>query len=185
MPARMLHLSRRGLRLVGRVEMLLAGGILAAIVLMILAQVGLNAGLGDPFPWEQEAGAYALVWLTFLGASIALKQMRHITIASFPSALPPRGKAAMRVLSYAIILWLLYVVMRELLFVIPIEGRALTVALPIDLPRSWFFSVPLFACCALMVWTAAHFVAENLLRVLGVLDGEEAPLMARESPEQA
>ena len=164
-----LLVSRRLLTLTGKAEVLCAGAILLAIVLMILVQVALNAGLGNPIPWEQEGGAYLLVWLTFLGASIALKQMRHVKIASFVSVLPPRAEAVLRMLAFAVIIWLLYVLMRELLGsngIIAIEGRASTVALPIDVPRSWFFSVPLFVSCILMLWTTTHYFLENLLRLL-------------------
>ena len=44
---------RSGLRWIGRIELALASAILMGIVLMILAQVLLNAGLGNPITWEQ------------------------------------------------------------------------------------------------------------------------------------
>ena len=45
---------------IAQVEMIFAATILVGIVLMIFAQVLLNAGLGRPITFEQEAGAYAL-----------------------------------------------------------------------------------------------------------------------------
>ncbi|MDG2404619.1 MAG: TRAP transporter small permease subunit, partial [Paracoccaceae bacterium] len=77
------QLVRRALFRIAQIEMIFAATILVGIVIMISAQVLLNAGLGRPITFEQEAGAYALVWLTFIGASIALKQMRHVAIVSF------------------------------------------------------------------------------------------------------
>ena len=62
--------------------------------------------------------------------------------------------------------------MKELTGIIPIEGRAMTVALPIDVPRSWFFSVPLFITCALMIWTSAHYLLANLMRLFGGATGD-------------
>lgn len=153
---------RRGLRLIGHVEMALAAAILIGIVLMIIAQVLLNAGLGNPIAWEQEAGAYALVWLTFLGASIGLKKMRHVTIVSFIGKLPQRVQSALRAIVFGIVLWTLFILIRELFPIMDIESRSTTIALPIDLPRSSFFSVPLLVSSGMMVLTAGLYFVEAL-----------------------
>ncbi|MGI9499293.1 MAG: TRAP transporter small permease [Geminicoccaceae bacterium] len=162
---------RRLLNVIGRIEMVLAALILAGIVLMIVAQVLLNAGLGNPITWEQEAGAYALVWLTFIGASIGLKQMRHVTIVSFVGKLPARIRSAVRAVVYAAVIWTLFMLISELMPIMEIESRAETVALPINLPRSYFFSVPLMITSILMIATAALFLVEA---VMGALRGPGA-----------
>ncbi len=172
----MRQLVRRSLFRLGQAEMVLAAAILLGIVLMITVQVMLTAGLGRPITWEQEAGAYGLVWLTFIGASIALKKMRHVTIVSFVGKLPGRLRSLVRALVYALILWTLYALMRELSPIIAIEARSTTVALPIDLPRSYFFSVPLLVSCLLMTLTTVLFLVEA---VLGVVDqNKDAGLLA-------
>lgn len=51
-----------------------------------------------------------------------------------------------------------------------IEARSTTVALPIDLPRSYFFSVPLMVSCFLMVLTTVLFLVESVLGVVGQAD---------------
>ena len=159
------HLARfrHVLKLVGIAEIILAAFILTGIVLMIIAQVALNAGLGNPLTWEQEAGAYALVWLTFVGASAGLKQMRHITIVSFVGRLPHRPRALVRAAVFATMLWMYFILMRELIPIMEIEARATTVALPFDLPRSYFFSVPLLATSAMMALTTTLYFLEALL----------------------
>ena len=145
--------------------MILAAVILVGIVTMITVQVLLTAGIGNPITWEQEAGAYGLVWLTFIGASIALKQMRHVTIVSFVSMLPHRLRHLVRAVVYTMILWTLYSLVRELTPIMEIEARATTVALPIDLPRSYFFSVPLMISCSMMAMTALLFLLEAILGI--------------------
>ncbi len=162
-----LRTVRRALFHIGRIEMVLAAAILVGIVLMIVVQVLLNAGLGRPITWEQEAGAYALVWLTFIGASIGLKCMRHVTIVSFVGKTSPRVRSAIRAIVFGLILWTLYILMRELSPIMTIEARSTTVALPIDLPRSYFFSVPLMVSCALMTLTALLFLFEAILGAFG------------------
>jgi TRAP-type C4-dicarboxylate transport system permease small subunit len=157
---------RRALFRIAQVEMIFAATILVGIVFMIFAQVLLNAGLGRPITFEQEAGAYALVWLTFIGASIALKQMRHVTIVSFVGKLPYRLKHFVRAIIFALVLWTLYILIRELSPIMAIEGRSTTVALPFDFPRSYFFSVPLMISCLLMTLTSALFFIEAVVGTL-------------------
>ncbi len=155
----MLDVLRTVSRWIGRVEMALAAAILIGIVLMILVQVALNAGLGNPIAWEQEGGAYALVWLTFLGASIGLKQMRHVKVVSFVGHLPPRAREAVRAAVHAGVVWTLWTLLRELGPIMEIESRSTTIALPIDLPRSTFFSLPLMLASGSMLLTATlHFI---------------------------
>ena len=157
---------RGGLRWIGRIELVLASVILMGIVLMILVQVLLNAGLGNPITWEQEGGAYALVWLTFLGASVGLKQMRHVAIVSFVGRLPPKARNAIRALVFAGIIWTLLALLRELGPIMEIEARSTTIALPIDLPRSYFFSVPLVLTSSMMLLTALFYFLEALAGVI-------------------
>ena len=169
--------ARALLNIIGRIEMVLAALILAGIVLMIIAQVLLNAGLGNPITWEQEAGAYALVWLTFIGASIGLKQIRHVTIISFVGKLPARARSAVRAVVYALVIWTLYVLIRELVLIMEIEARAQTVALPINLPRAYFFSLPLMIASLLMMATAALFFVEAVIGALRSTHAEREGLL--------
>ena len=122
--------------------------------------------MGNPITWEQEGGAYALVWLTFIGASIGLKQLRHVKnrFVCF--------KSINTVAKFVLCNWIcshiygfLIILLLELTNIIPIEGRATTIALPIDVPRSWFFSVPLFITSILMLWTVSHYFISACYRV--------------------
>lgn len=156
-------LIRTTLYRIGQIEMLLAATILVGIVLMIFAQVLLNSGLGRPILWEQEVGAYGLVWITFLGASIALKQMRHVTIVSFVGGLNFRLRNLIRAIIWLIILFTIYSLIHELTPIMKIEARASTVTLPFDFPRSYFFSVPLMVSCYSMALTSTLFLFEAIL----------------------
>jgi TRAP-type C4-dicarboxylate transport system permease small subunit len=104
--------------------------------------------------------------------------MRHVTIASFVGKLPVKLGGAVRAVVFAIMLWTLYIIMRELLPIMEIEARSTTVALPIDLPRSYFFSLPLLISCALMVPTLLLFLFEAILRAFGATEDDLlAPIM--------
>ena len=177
---RTLDVSQKLLEIVGRIEIALAGLILIFIVAMIVIQVILNAGLGNPITWEQEGGAYALVWLTFIGASISLKQLRHVKIVSFVSRLPARWQSLANAIGYGVIIWVLIILLLELTNIIPIEGRATTIALPFDVPRSWFFSVPLFITSVLMLWTAGHYFISACYRFFDPLQSSLSAILVHE-----
>ncbi len=55
-------------------------------------QVFFRYALNDSLFWSEELGRLILVWLTFLGASVAYKRGAHIGVDALVNALPPAGK---------------------------------------------------------------------------------------------
>jgi len=158
---------RKILILVGKIEIIVATLCLSFVVFMIIVQVGLNNLFNSAIIWEQEAGRYALIWLTFIGASVGVKQMRHVTIISFVGYLPIKYRFLIRSIVYAITLWMFSVLIIELFMVFEIESRATTVTLPLDLPRSYFFSLPLIISSILIMLTTLLYFIEAIMIALG------------------
>jgi len=50
--------------------------------------------------------------------------------------------------------------------IMPIEARSRTMALPVEVQRHWFYSVPLFASLTSMALTGCYLVAAELARAL-------------------
>ncbi len=149
---------RRFLAIVGRVELVIGGALLLFMAMLITTQVILRSGFGRPLTWMEEMVTYTLVWLTFIGASIGLKQRRHVTISSFLKQLPARYQLYVRVAATSIIIVLLFLLIYYARQIIPIESSATTVALPLDLPRSLFFSVALLVNSILMQLTMFYYL---------------------------
>jgi hypothetical protein len=58
--------------------------------------------------------------------------------------------------------------------VMEVEGRSHTISLPVELPRSWFYSLPLTASAASMALTTVYcFLLE--LRILAGRQASSAP----------
>ena len=53
-------------------------------------------------------GAYAFIWVVFVGAGVGMKEGRHILIATFGSHLPPRFGAALRMLVWLLVMTTLW-----------------------------------------------------------------------------
>lgn len=58
-------------------------GLLASMTLVTFAQVFFRFVIVHSLPWSEEFSRYALVWASFLGASVALKRGLHIGVEAF------------------------------------------------------------------------------------------------------
>ena len=71
-----------------RAELICAAGLAGAVTLLILLNV-VTRSLGAALFWVDELAIYAMVWMTFLGASAALHYGETVAITVLTDALPP------------------------------------------------------------------------------------------------
>lgn len=81
-----MHLASR---ILTRTTEILVAGLLAAMAAALLLEVGLRYGLGISLPWTSEFARYAMIWVTFLGAALAIREREHIRVTFFIRLLPP------------------------------------------------------------------------------------------------
>jgi TRAP-type transport system small permease protein len=163
----MLAHYRRLLDRIGAIEQGLGIGLILLIVIAITVQVFTRYALGRPIAWVEETATYAFIWMVFVGASLGLKRGRHIFIATFGSHLPPRPAVALRVLACLLILLTLAVLVHQGIKVMGVEGRSSTISLPIELPRSWFYSLPLTLSAASMALTTLWQLLHDVMALAG------------------
>jgi TRAP-type C4-dicarboxylate transport system permease small subunit len=163
----MLARYKRLLDRIGAVEQALGIGLILLIVAAITVQVFTRYALGRPIAWVEESATYAFIWMVFVGASVGLKRSRHIVIATFGSHLSLRPAAGLRALVWLLILGTLAVLVVQGVKVMEVEGRSHTISLPIELPRSWFYSLPLTLSAASMALTAVFLLLEDLAVIAG------------------
>jgi TRAP-type transport system small permease protein len=163
----MLATYKRVLDHIGTAERSLGIALILYMVTAITVQVFTRYVLGRPIAWVEESATYAFIWMSFVGASVGLKQGRHILIATFGAHLPPRWAAGMRALVWALMLLTLLVLVVQGWKVIGVEGRSSTISLPIELPRSWFYSLPLTLSAASMILTALYLWLQELAVIAG------------------
>lgn len=173
----MLDAYRRLLDRIGAVERALGIALIQLIVAAIALQVFTRYALGLPIAWVEESATYAFIWATFVGASLGLKQSRHILIATFGARLPPRAAAALRAVVWLLVIAMLVVLIVQGFRVMGVEGRSRTISLPVELPRSLFYSLPLTVSAVSMALTALYLVLRELPLLAGRARG--APAEAR------
>src|SRR4051794_29318005 len=83
---------------------------LAVMVVLVFGNVVLRYGFNSGITVSEELSRWMLVWLTFLGAIVALREHGHIGIDTLVRRLPKTGKRLCFVVSYLLMLyadWLL------------------------------------------------------------------------------
>jgi TRAP-type C4-dicarboxylate transport system permease small subunit len=76
--------------------------LLAAMAIMVFANVALRILTDYSILWTEEASRYAMVWLTFLGAGLVMRYGGHIGIDTLEQA-SPRFAPMLRALVFALL----------------------------------------------------------------------------------
>ena len=74
--------------------------VVAVLVLDVLWQVFTRKVLNDPSTWTEELAVFMLIWVSLLGAAVALSRGAHLGIDYFVGKLPPRTRVATEVLVF-------------------------------------------------------------------------------------
>lgn len=86
-----------------RVNRWIVIAILAAMALMVFANVVLRFTTDHSILWVEETSRYLMIWLTFIGAGIVLRYGGHIGIDTLQQR-APRHAAAVRTLIFVLML---------------------------------------------------------------------------------
>ena len=73
--------------------------LMAVMVVVAFVQVVLRYVFNDPLAWNEEVARWCFVWMTFLGAALAVKRNAHVRIDNLLLAFPPLGQKALLLLS--------------------------------------------------------------------------------------
>jgi C4-dicarboxylate transporter, DctQ subunit len=73
-------------------ETTFVGGALAFASLLLFVNVVLRYWLLAPISWAEELTLYIMVWIVFIGSSVAIRTRGHIAIDLLPLVLSPAGR---------------------------------------------------------------------------------------------
>jgi TRAP-type C4-dicarboxylate transport system permease small subunit len=151
---------------------------LAAMVVLVFTNVVLRYAFNSGIATSEELSRWLLVWLTFLGAIVALRQHAHLGVDTLVRALPPRGKLVCFVLSYLLMLYV-----NGLLTLGSWKQAVLTFD---DTAPASGISVGLFFYSSGLVFgvSAAVILLLDLVRVLSGSASEEDLISVKESDER-
>jgi TRAP-type C4-dicarboxylate transport system permease small subunit len=85
---------------------LLLAAMLALMVLLVFGNVVLRYALNSGITVSEEVSRWLFVWMTFLGAIVALKDRAHLGTDMLVARLPVWGKKACLIVGHALMLWI-------------------------------------------------------------------------------
>jgi TRAP-type transport system small permease protein len=112
----MLERFERGFVVVNRV---LLGALMIAMFTLVFANVVTRYGFGFSLAWIEEVARFLMIWATFLGAGLALREGRHVAIEMLQDRLSPAARRRLRLaLGIVILAFLAFLVVLGARFVI-------------------------------------------------------------------
>jgi len=85
---------------------------LALMVLMVFGNVVLRYGFNTGIIVSEELSRWLFVWMTFLGAVVAVRTHAHLGTDALISRLPPAGRKACFVLAHLLMLYMCWLMAR-------------------------------------------------------------------------
>lgn len=146
---------------------ILLGVMLISILLQVLFRGLLNYGLS----WTEELARYAMIWLTYIGAVVSLKQGSHIAIKIFVCRLSTDWQKYTNLIANLIVLFFLLILLKASikLSFLPIIINQVTPALRI--PTLYLYSVvPI--CTGFMIISLVVLIAKDVRKMLKMKKGE-------------
>lgn len=181
-----LALAWRGLVWLRQAELVLGCAALLLIVAIIAVQVVMRYLWNRPIIWAEDVATFLFIWSVFLGAAVGLKDLRHIRIETFLGRLPARAASLVHALLYLIVLLCCVAIAYYALGVMETESRSMTISLPVNVARHWFYSVPLFVGLVSMAATALVLSLAHLhAAATGLIPEAEADARRRIAEEHA
>jgi TRAP-type C4-dicarboxylate transport system permease small subunit len=117
----------------------------ALMTCMVAVQVVLRYVFRAPIPWVEEATVFLMIWMTFIGAGVALRSGAHIAMTILRERLPAQISRFLAIFSHIVILaFLLLLIWEGSLLVVLAEGQR---SPALGIPMQWpYLTMPLGAC---------------------------------------
>ena len=98
----------RRLRALNRVlvalETYAAGALVITVCVVVLLQVLMRYLVAQPNPWSEEVSRFAFIWVSLLGASLAVEHRAHFGFDQVTKKLAPRAGRAVETFARAVVL---------------------------------------------------------------------------------
>ena len=131
----MSHRLRALNRLLVTLESYAVGGLVVTVFIVVLLQVGMRYLLSYPNPWSEEVSRFCFIWMSLLGASLAVERRAHFGFDQIMDGLAPRAKRSVEVFAGAVVLIfaLLLIITGVVLIDLTMGERSSALNLPVAL----------------------------------------------------
>ena len=87
-----------------RANRVLVGALMVAMFVLVFTNVVTRYGFGFSLAWGEEVARFLMIWVTFLGAGLALREGRHVAIEILQDRLPAPARRWLRLALAVLIL---------------------------------------------------------------------------------
>lgn len=124
--------------------------VLAVMTVVTCFEVFVRYVLRESLPWAEEVPKYLMIWLTFLGASLATRRDMHVGFTGVLERLPARfGRWVLLAGRLLVFLFLYYMVRWG--FILTFSMGFVSVTAALQVPFFWvFLSCPVGGCLMLL-----------------------------------
>lgn len=154
--------------------------LMAAMTALVFCNVVARYGFGVSFGWAEELSRFAMIWITFLGAGLALRYGQLVAVGALQAALPPAGRRVLRwVVALVLVAFLLVLIWLGIRFaVFSWSSQTPVLRWPKGIP---YLAVPVGAGFILLhlVLGWRRFLAADF-ELLVDLEGDSTPAPTRE-----
>lgn len=121
-----------------RIEIWMAGSLAAAMVTVIFLQVIFRYALQNSLSWSEELGRYLFVWVSMMGASIAVQKKTHFGLELIQKALPQRMRNLLMIfISLCMLVFCIVLCIEGTIFVLNTFDHTSSA---MDLPMPWIYT---------------------------------------------
>ncbi|WP_341895344.1 TRAP transporter small permease [Ferrovibrio terrae] len=150
--------------------------LLSAMVIMVFGNVVLRYGFNSGISVSEELSRWAFVWLTFLGATVALRERQHLGLDSLIMVLPRGGKRLCLIISQTLMLYVTWLLLSG-------SWTQMQINMDVPAPVSGLSSGVFYAAGVAFSASALPMIAYDLYRALADKLTDEELITITESEE--
>jgi len=150
---------------------------LVVMVVLVFGNVVLRYGFNSGITISEELSRWLLVWLTFLGAIVAMREHAHLGVDTLIRKLPASGKRICFILNYGLMLFADWLLLSG-------SWRQTIINLDDRAPATGLSMAIFYAVGVIFGVSTAVILLYDLYRVISGQASEEDMVAVRESEEQ-
>ena len=150
---------------------------LAVMVVLVFGNVVLRYGFNSGITVSEELSRWLFVWVTFLGAIVAMKEGAHLGSDTLVSRLSVRGQKVCLVLGHLLMLWVCWLLFKGSWELVKINLDATSAVMEVSM--AWFYAPGL-----VLSFFGALVLINNLWRLMRGQVSESELIGIRESEEE-
>ena len=143
--------NNKFLSFLGNIDIIVAGIMLAILIILTFLGVIYRYVLAAPFTWLEEVQTSCLVWIVFAAAGPAFRYGNHVAIEMFVDLMPKSMQKVMTVLISAVVVIVLAYLFKETLGFIAIFARSGRATSMLKIPFSLIYGIALVSYVDLLI----------------------------------